>query len=285
MQGQPVTDARVTAAGIDRRTGTDGVVTFEVAPGLLHITVSKQGFVETVADVTSPPDRAHTRDRRSARAACSRRRGDGRREHAHRPAARGRAGARRGARTRRNRREDAHDAWRHRHDAERDGRHARAGDVAVASAPRACACRACADATRASCRDGLPLFGQQVGGLGLLQIPPMDLGQVEVIKGAASALYGAGAMGGVVNLMSRRPGRRARARDAGQPLDARRHRRRGFLSSPLGPRLERVASSAAGIGRRATTSTTMAGRMSPGYGAASRGRGCSGMAAAAARHS
>jgi iron complex outermembrane receptor protein len=29
--------------------------------------------------------------------------------------------------------------------------------------------------------DGLPLFGE-VGGLGLLQIPPMDLGQVEVIK-------------------------------------------------------------------------------------------------------
>jgi outer membrane receptor for ferrienterochelin and colicins len=55
--------------------------------------------------------------------------------------------------------------------------------------------------------DGLPLFGQQVGGLGLLQIPPMDLGQVEVIKGTASALYGAGAMGGVVNLLSRRPGR------------------------------------------------------------------------------
>ena len=54
--------------------------------------------------------------------------------------------------------------------------------------------------------DGLPLFGQQVGGLGLLQIPPMDLGQVEVIKGTASALYGAGAMGGVVNLISRRPG-------------------------------------------------------------------------------
>ncbi|MGD9903948.1 MAG: TonB-dependent receptor [Dehalococcoidia bacterium] len=53
--------------------------------------------------------------------------------------------------------------------------------------------------------DGLPLFGQQVGGLGLLQIPPMDLGQVEVIKGVASAFYGAGAMGGVVNLLSRRP--------------------------------------------------------------------------------
>ena len=54
--------------------------------------------------------------------------------------------------------------------------------------------------------DGLPLFGSQPGGLGLLQIPPMDLGQVEVIKGVASALYGAGALGGVVNLVSRRPG-------------------------------------------------------------------------------
>jgi outer membrane receptor for ferrienterochelin and colicins len=54
--------------------------------------------------------------------------------------------------------------------------------------------------------DGLPLFGQQGGGLGLLQIPPMDLGQVEVIKGVSSALYGAGAMAGVVNLISRRPG-------------------------------------------------------------------------------
>jgi outer membrane receptor for ferrienterochelin and colicins len=56
--------------------------------------------------------------------------------------------------------------------------------------------------------DGLPLFGE-VGGIGLLQIPPMDLGQVEVIKGVASALYGAGAMGGIVNLQSRRPGTEA----------------------------------------------------------------------------
>ena len=53
--------------------------------------------------------------------------------------------------------------------------------------------------------DGLPLIGEQVGSLGLLQIPPMDLGQVEVIKGVASSLYGAGAMGGIVNLISRRP--------------------------------------------------------------------------------
>ena len=53
--------------------------------------------------------------------------------------------------------------------------------------------------------DGLPLFGQQGAGLGLLQIPPMDLGQIEVIKGNASALYGSAAMAGVVNLIARRP--------------------------------------------------------------------------------
>jgi iron complex outermembrane receptor protein len=55
--------------------------------------------------------------------------------------------------------------------------------------------------------DGLPLYGGQSGALGPLQIPPMDLAQVEVIKGAASALYGANALGGVVNLVSRRPER------------------------------------------------------------------------------
>jgi iron complex outermembrane receptor protein len=54
--------------------------------------------------------------------------------------------------------------------------------------------------------DGLPLFGAQTPALGLLQIPPMDVGQIEVIKGNASSFYGAGAMGGVVNLISRRPG-------------------------------------------------------------------------------
>lgn len=54
--------------------------------------------------------------------------------------------------------------------------------------------------------DGLPLYGGQASSLGLLQIPPSDLGQVEVIKGAASALYGGQALGGVINLISRRPG-------------------------------------------------------------------------------
>lgn len=54
--------------------------------------------------------------------------------------------------------------------------------------------------------DGLPLYGGQASSIGLLQIPPTDLGRVEVIKGAASALYGPSALGGVINLVSRRPG-------------------------------------------------------------------------------
>ena len=56
--------------------------------------------------------------------------------------------------------------------------------------------------------DGLPLHGA-TGGLGLMQIPPLDLARVEVIKGSASALYGGSALGGVINLVSRRPSREA----------------------------------------------------------------------------
>ena len=56
--------------------------------------------------------------------------------------------------------------------------------------------------------DGLPLTGSIPSGLLLLQMPPVDLLQVEVIKGAATALYGPGALGGVMNLVSRRPDNR-----------------------------------------------------------------------------
>ncbi|HLO37208.1 MAG TPA: TonB-dependent receptor plug domain-containing protein, partial [Lacibacter sp.] len=55
-------------------------------------------------------------------------------------------------------------------------------------------------------RDGFPLYSGFSGGLGLLQIVPLDLKQVEVIKGASSTLYGGGAIAGLVNLVSRTPG-------------------------------------------------------------------------------
>lgn len=54
-------------------------------------------------------------------------------------------------------------------------------------------------------KDGMPLFDGFSGGLGVLNIPPLDLQQVELIKGSASTLYGGGAIGGLVNIISRKP--------------------------------------------------------------------------------
>jgi outer membrane receptor for ferrienterochelin and colicins len=54
-------------------------------------------------------------------------------------------------------------------------------------------------------RDGMPLYAGYSGGLSLMQIPPLDLAQVEVIKGSSSTLYGGGAIAGLVNLISKRP--------------------------------------------------------------------------------
>ena len=55
-------------------------------------------------------------------------------------------------------------------------------------------------------RDGYPLYAGFSGGLSILQIAPLDLKQVEVIKGSASTLYGGGAIAGLVNLVSKTPG-------------------------------------------------------------------------------
>lgn len=49
-------------------------------------------------------------------------------------------------------------------------------------------------------KDGFPLFGGFAGGLSIMQIPPLDLRQVEIIKGANSTLFGGGAIAGLVNL-------------------------------------------------------------------------------------
>ncbi len=57
-------------------------------------------------------------------------------------------------------------------------------------------------------KDGMPLYDGFSGGFGILSIPPLDLKQVELIKGSASTLYGAGAIGGLVNIISRKPGAR-----------------------------------------------------------------------------
>ncbi|QIH40187.1 TonB-dependent receptor [Flavobacterium sp. Sr18] len=54
-------------------------------------------------------------------------------------------------------------------------------------------------------KDGLPIYSGASSGLGLLQTPPLDLKQVEIIKGSASTLYGGGAIAGLVNLVSKTP--------------------------------------------------------------------------------
>ena len=54
-------------------------------------------------------------------------------------------------------------------------------------------------------KDGFPLFGGFSQGLSLVQIPPLDLRQVEIIKGASSALYGGDAIAGLINLVSKTP--------------------------------------------------------------------------------
>jgi iron complex outermembrane receptor protein len=54
-------------------------------------------------------------------------------------------------------------------------------------------------------KDGFPIYGGFSGSLSVMQIPPLDLRQVEYIKGSASTLYGAGAISGLINLISKEP--------------------------------------------------------------------------------
>lgn len=54
-------------------------------------------------------------------------------------------------------------------------------------------------------KDGFPLFSGFSSGLSIMQIPPLDLKQIEIIKGSSSTLYGGGAIAGLVNLISKQP--------------------------------------------------------------------------------
>jgi len=53
-------------------------------------------------------------------------------------------------------------------------------------------------------KDGFPLYGGFAEGLSVLQIPPLDLQQVEIIKGSSS-LYGSDAVAGIINFVSKQP--------------------------------------------------------------------------------
>ncbi len=61
-------------------------------------------------------------------------------------------------------------------------------------------------------KDGFPLYSGFSGGLSIMQIPPLDLKQVEVIKGSNSTLYGGGSIAGLVNLVSIQPQKDLRTR-------------------------------------------------------------------------
>jgi len=58
-------------------------------------------------------------------------------------------------------------------------------------------------------KDGYPNFGSFASGLSILEIPPLDLKQVEIIKGPASTLFGGGAIAGVINFISKTPNEKA----------------------------------------------------------------------------
>ncbi len=53
--------------------------------------------------------------------------------------------------------------------------------------------------------DGVPYYETKYGALDLNQFTTSNIAKIEVIKGAASVLYGANAMGGVINIITKQP--------------------------------------------------------------------------------
>ncbi len=53
--------------------------------------------------------------------------------------------------------------------------------------------------------DGVPVYASDTGQFNWDMLPPMDIEQIEVLKGAGSTLWGASALGGVVNIMTKDP--------------------------------------------------------------------------------
>ena len=54
--------------------------------------------------------------------------------------------------------------------------------------------------------DGQPVYSGLASVYGLQQVPTENIEQIEVVKGAGSALYGAKAIAGVINIITRKPG-------------------------------------------------------------------------------
>ncbi|HFE52651.1 MAG TPA: TonB-dependent receptor [Bacteroidetes bacterium] len=58
--------------------------------------------------------------------------------------------------------------------------------------------------------DGVPTMAGDTGEINWDALPVMDIERIEVVKGAASALYGSNALGGVINVITRTPTSRHR---------------------------------------------------------------------------
>lgn len=53
--------------------------------------------------------------------------------------------------------------------------------------------------------DGVPVYASDTGEFNWDMLPPLDIEQIEVLKGAGSTLWGASALGGVVNIVTKSP--------------------------------------------------------------------------------
>ena len=64
--------------------------------------------------------------------------------------------------------------------------------------------------------DGVPYYETKYGKLNLNQLPTEMIARIDVVKGAASVLYGAGAMSGVINIVTRKQGPKPSFRLSGE---------------------------------------------------------------------
>ncbi len=53
--------------------------------------------------------------------------------------------------------------------------------------------------------DGVPVYASDTGAFNWDMLPPLDIEQIEILKGAGSTLWGASALGGVVNVITKDP--------------------------------------------------------------------------------